>query len=273
MTQPQHARSEPSGIGSPSHLFFAATIAGIGVLGLVKGDFTPTWSGFPKTFPARETFAYVCALVSLAAGIGLLWQRAALNASRLLLGAFLAWMLLIRAPVIVKYPAETGAWWALGDTSVMAAAVLVLFTRFASDGDRRRLGFATGDKGLRLARMMYGLALIPFGIAHFTYLNRTTPLVPAWLPWHTSNGWAYFTGTAFIAAGVAMIVGVWARLAALLSTLQMALFTVLVWVPIILAHPSPSDWAEFISSWVLSASGWMLADSYRTVPWLAVGRR
>src|SRR5689334_19915203 len=124
MTEPQHALSEPSGIGSPSHLFFAATIAGIGVLGFVKGDFTPTGSGYPKVFPGRDTFSYLCAFISLAAGIGLLWQRAARNASRVLLGAFVAWMLVIRVPVIVKYPTETGAWWALGDTSVMAGAVL-----------------------------------------------------------------------------------------------------------------------------------------------------
>jgi uncharacterized membrane protein len=246
-------------------------MAGIGILGLVQGDFTPTWSGVPKTVPAREAIAYLCAIISLGAGAGLLWRRGVLNSARLLVLTFLAWMLVIRVPVIVKYPTITGAWWALGDSAVTAGAALVLFARFAGDWDRQRFAFATGERGLRLGRLAYGLAMIPFGIAHFTYLDRTTPLVPSWLPFHTA--WAYFTGAAFIAAGVAMVTGVWARLAALLSTLQMALFTVIVWVPIILATPKPSDWQEFISSWVLSACGWLVADSYRDVPWFAVGRR
>jgi uncharacterized membrane protein len=250
-----------AGIRTPGRVFFALTMIGIGILGLTRGAFTPTWSGVPKAFPARAALAYLCALVCLASGIGLMWRRTAGVAARMLVGSFVIWVVLIRLPGILKAPAATDPWWAIGDTAVMLAASLVLYSCLAADADRRRFGVAPSDKTLRIARIFFGLGLIPFGVAHFTYFQHTVDMVPAWMPWHVA--WASLTGAGFIAAGAAVLTGVYARLAATLVTLQLGAFTLLVWVPVVAAHPSPSDWAEFVSSWVLTAAAWVVVDSYR----------
>ena len=255
-------------IVSPGQVAFALIMIALGIIGLINGKFAAIWQPVPKSLPGREILIYLCAIVSLACGVGLLWRRTAAFAARVLFTYFLLWLLLMRTPgMFTGFTVDV--WWAWCQTAVMVAGAWILYSWFATEWDKKHFGFVIGDNGVRIARVLYGVALIPFGLAHFLYLNNTAPLVPNWLPWHV--GWAYLTGATFIAAGVAIIIGVAARLAAVLVALQMVLFALLVWVPIVVAGANAFQWSEFVVNCALVAGGWVIADSYRGVPWLAVG--
>lgn len=259
-------------IASAGHAAFAATMAALGVMGLVTGDFVQVWQPVPEWVPARDALAYLCALISLGSGIGLLWRRSAPVASRVLFASLLVWLLVLRLPNLFYQTPLVLVAWTFGSTGVMVAGAWVLYSWFAGERDRPRLGFVTDARGLRIARALYGLSLIPFGLAHFVYLNATTVLIPNWLPWHVA--WAYLTGAAFIAAGLAVSVGVLARLAAALSTLQLGLFGLIVWVPRVVAG-TVNDFqrGEFIVTCALTAGAWVVTNSYRDAPSVAARER
>lgn len=270
----RQSATEPSAVRTASvgHAVFAACMIAVGVIGLVKGDFAAIWDGVPSGLPGRDVLTYVCAAISLACGVGLVWERTFASAARVLLAFLAVWLLVVKGRYIVLAPLVEGSYQSAAETAVLVSAAWVLYAWFAADWDRRRLGFATGENGVRIARVLYGLALIAFGLSHFAYLNLTAPLVPRWLPWHV--GWAYFTGTAFLAAGSAVLLGVYARLAAALSTLQMGMFIPLVWLPIVAAgNASASQWGELVVACVVAAGAWVVTDSYRGTPWLAARTR
>lgn len=259
-------------LASVGQAVFAATMVAVGILGLVQHDLAPIWQGVPRHFAGREILVYPCAFVSLTCGLGLLWPRGAGTAARVLFAYLLLWMLLFKVPYIVHAPRVEGYYESCGESAVLVAGAWVLYVRLAPEWDRRRLSFATGGMGLRLARALYGLSLLAFGLSHFVYLDLTAPLVPGWLPWHLA--WAYFTGCAYAGAGAAVLTGVCARLAATLSTLQMGLFTLLVWVPLAAQGLiTNGQRGELALSWALTAAAWAVADSYRGMPWLAARTR
>ena len=90
----------------------------LGIFGLIKGDFAAVWQPVSKGFPAREVLVYLCAFICLLSGIGLLWQRTAVLAARVLLVYLLLWLLLLRVPGIFLSP-TVDFWWAACKTAVM----------------------------------------------------------------------------------------------------------------------------------------------------------
>jgi uncharacterized membrane protein len=252
----------PIRFASAGHVAFAAAMMGLGLMGFATGDFAQIWQPVPKWVPGRTALVYLSALISLGSGIGLLFRRSATLASRVLFVALLVWLLVLRLPNLFYQTPLVLVAWSCGATAVMVAGAWVLYGWFAGERERSRLGLLTDERGLHIARVLYGLSLIPFGLAHFMYVDATAPLIPNWLPWHEAL--AYFTGAAFIAAGLAVCVGVLGPLAAALSALQMGLFGLIVWVPRVLAG-TVNDFqrGEFITTCALTAGAWVVADSYR----------
>lgn len=244
-----------------SQALFAISLIATGVLGLATGNFVSFWQPVPRGLPASEALAYLVAIFCLAAGAGLLWRRGATTASRASAAALLLWMILFRLPVIVAAPAAAVSYESWGECAVMLASAWLVHARCATGEVRQPFRFAISARGVRVARSIFGLALIAFGVAHFAYAQDTAALVPSWLPAHT--GWVYVTAITYVTAGAAVLLGMAARMATMLAAVQMSLFTVLVWIPVVAkGHAELAEWSELLDSWALAAGAWVVAASY-----------
>ena len=157
--------------------------------------------------------------------------------------------------VVLANYAEFGAYSGTAEQLAIAAGGLIVYAANA------KIDAALAARLTRVGQLAFGVCALLFGGAHFFYMNLTVPLVPKWLP-PTQEFWAYATGIGHIAAGVAILTGVQARLAAILLTAMYVSFTLFVHVPLVLADPaSHTNWAENALNLALIGVAWVVADS------------
>lgn len=260
------------GAGVASRIAYAATMIGLGVLGLIHGDFALVWQRIPIAYlPGREYFAYASAAIELAAGLGLLFAPVRRLAARVLFVFVLLWVVLLKLPAVVLVPQMEATWLGFGEIAVILAGAWMLLA--AGDGapTRGRFAFAGGARGIRCARFLFAIALPMIGLSHFVYADKTVEYVPSWLPFRL--GWAYLTGAGSIAACLGLLFAVWPRLAATLEAAMLGVITLLVWGPgLFLLPPDRTRWTGFMISSAIACGAWIVADTYRGIDWLAAGR-
>ena len=124
-----------------------------------------------------------------------------------------------------------------------------------------RLEPAGAERLCKITRIAFGVCLIYFGLAHHFYLANTASMVPAWLP-PGQVFWSYATGAGHIAAGVALISGIYARAASMLLTAMFVVFAVLVHAPLVITEPhTHMHWAENAVNFALIGSAMVIAAS------------
>ncbi len=243
-----------------SNSTFGWRVYGLGmiVLGMVCfgfGDFHPG-QPVPKDFPARTALAYAAATFMLVAGLAVEWRRTTARAAAALTAYFaLVVVLVMNGRVLIAHYDRFGPYESLAIQLSIAASGLIVY---AANAD---IDAGLASRLTRWGQVVFGFCALIFGTAHFVYMDLTAPLVPKWLP-PSQEFWGVATGLCHIAAGIAILLRVQARLAAILLTVMFAAFTPLVHVPMLLGDPSNHwFWNENAINVALTGAAWVVADS------------
>jgi uncharacterized membrane protein len=244
--------NRPAGVG---WRVYGLGIIALSIVGFVWGDFI-SGQPVPKWLPERTALAYAAAVFMLAAGVAIEWRRTVTWAAAALVAYYILVVLLLEnGPVILKDYAEYGAYFGAAEPLAIASGALILYAAAAD------MAAARAARLTRAARLAFGICAVFFGGAHFVYLGATAPLVPKWLP-PSQEFWAYATGVFHIAAGIAILTGILARLAAILAGVMYASFIPLVFVPVLMKDPSNAfRWTESATTIVLVGVVWIIAQS------------
>jgi hypothetical protein len=230
-------------------------VMAFGMICLAWGDFDPG-QPVPKGFPDRTALAYAAAAFLLVAGAAVEWRRTrAWGAAALTAYYALIVVVLMYGRVVLAHYAEFGAYSGAAEQLAIAAGGLIVYAASA------KIDAALAARLTRLGQLAFGLCALLFGGAHFLYMSLTAPLVPKWLP-PSQEFWAYATGVGLIAAGVAILTRVQARLATILLTAMFASFALLVHGPMLLADPSSHTiLSENVLNFAVMGAAWVVADS------------
>jgi uncharacterized membrane protein len=224
----------------------------LGLVGLGWGDFAAVWQPVPDGTPGRTALAYAAAVLLLAGGGAIQWRRTAKWAA-LGLAAISLVFALLWSRRIFTHAEIFGVWSGTAEQLAIALGGVAVWAGLEPGGARReRIALA--------CRLAFGLCLVIFGGAHFLYVKETAALVPKWLP-PSREFWAYATGACHVAAGLALLSGLQALLAARLATAMFVGFGLLVWIPQAAAAPGQHmAWAGNGINLALIGAVWAVAD-------------
>jgi uncharacterized membrane protein len=243
----------------PGLCLFVAGLIGLGIIALIVGDFALVWQPVPDWVPARHAVAYGTGALMLLLGVGLSFQASRSWAARILFVYLILWAAL-KVPGVVAMPKMEATWLGLGELTLLLSGGWTLFALLGEIGEGSALAFLAGERGARMARILFAISIVPIGLSHIVYADITAGYVPHWLPYRA--GWAYLTGAGQIASGLGVLFNVLPRIAAWAEAGQISLYTLLVWGPAVIAAPKTRlPWTAFFISAIIAAAAWVVAQN------------
>jgi uncharacterized membrane protein len=243
-------------------MIFAAAIAAVGVEHLVCANMAV--QPFPARFhaivipvipwiPAHPWLAYATGAALLVAGLCILTNVRARAGALVIGGIFLGSDLILHVPRMIVVPENWGLRGEVCEMLALSSAAFILAgTLPRADGSAGRWDRALANIG----RVLFGIAVVVFGVDHFLALDLIASLVPAWMPGHIFL--ASLTGAAMIVAGVSILTKWMGGLGAFGLGIVFLLFVVTLHVPRVLAAPrSPDEWSSALIALGMWGASWI----------------
>ena len=243
-------------LNSAGRILFALAIAVFGVEHYLYAhnaiEIAPLW------MPKAAWREYAAAVFLVVVSVALLIKIKARTAALLLGAALLLLFIIVHVPRLYAHPLDgiirTRAFetLAIGGTALILSSVL-------QGKDSAYHGPV--DIWAKAGLFLIAICMVVFGVQHFMYALFIATLIPAWIPGHLFL--AYFTGVAFIAAGLSFLARTKVRLTALPLALMFFLWVLVLHLPrAVAARPNGDEWASTFVALAMGASALLIAGTF-----------
>jgi len=243
---------------------FAFASAAAGVMDFIWGDFDTSHQpiqAFGDHIPGISILAYITAVWMIAGGVAILWRRSARAGAAALASIYFVFAVFwlprfYTAPHYLGFhiSVEVGVFAGFGTQLIAVAAGALVYASLAPESP-------SWPRAILIARWIFGICSISFGLGHLLFIQQDTVYVPKWMPLG-GEFWTIFTGICFILAGLAILSGIQDVLAARLLALMFFVFNLVALPPFIFADPHRhAAWGGNAFNLAAVASAWILADA------------
>jgi uncharacterized membrane protein YphA (DoxX/SURF4 family) len=153
-----------------------------------------------------------------------------------------------------RIPVYVGVLAGAGTQLIVVAAGALVYASLATCS-------SSWPRTILIARWIFGLCSIDFGLGHLTGVKADAVYVPNWMPLG-GEFWTIVTGICFVLAGLAILSGIQDVLAARLLALMFLVFNAVALPPFIFADPKKhAAWGGNAYNLAAVGAAWILADS------------
>jgi hypothetical protein len=221
-----------------------------GVAALAFGVIMMIWHDYNGWHQPRF-LVYAAAAALILGGAAIQFRQAAKTGAAILSAVYLVFALQC-VPGIIAAPRVYNSWGNFFEQFSLVTGAAIVYARFSSTWSPETLN--------RIGRILVGLCAASFTLEQAFYLHPTATLVPKWLP-PNQMFWAIATTVFFALAVVALLTNQMALFAARLLAMMLAIFGLIVWIPLLLSDPrSHTNWSETAETFAITGTAWILAD-------------
>jgi uncharacterized membrane protein YphA (DoxX/SURF4 family) len=182
-----------------SRTAYSLGIIAMAIQQLIYGD-SDFFSDVVSKGAGYHLLAYIWNVLFALSGVALLFNIKGYIVSLVSAGVFLLILFLVQLPHLLFFTDNAHVlfdWAPVNEASSFAGASLIVAGSYSAE----RKGWWI-EKLIPFGGFFFSVMLVLYGLDHFFYTAAVATMVPAWIP--AASFWTYLTGTALVAAGIAI---------------------------------------------------------------------